>query len=181
MLGAWAILAAGCILQVERNGDSDRFISDGSVADASVAADAPETPDLADAPPPDADLSCFGLEAIPVVLGVHYFGSTVGGPNHFEGCQNSGGPEAYHRLELTEGQLPATLVVDTDLPGTLYDTVLKVWADSCDPVAGTELECNDDGQGDTVELPIFLPGTYYVVIDSHPGDGGDYELLVTLR
>jgi hypothetical protein len=138
--------------------------------------------DVADAGETDADVSCYGEAPIQIDLGVPYLGTTSDGTNNDATCNRTDGPEIYHRIDLTASQVPATLVVTTDLPGTTSDSVLRVWT-ACNLTMGTELVCFDsDNDGDTRDVPVTVPGAYYVVVDSHDGGGsGNYELLVRLQ
>lgn len=117
-----------------------------------------------------------GAVEVEIELGVSHTGTTVGGGAALEcNCNSCPGPEVVHRLVIEDA--PVTLTATTDLAGTGYDAIIYARR-ACDQ-PDTDLACNDDGQGDTITFEADVAGTYYIVIDSHEGESGNYELLVT--
>ncbi len=102
-------------------------------------------------------------------------GSTVGLADDDAGRCAGGGPDRFFAFEL---QRPARV----QITATGFDTVLYL-RDAC---AGRELGCNDDasppgGFGSHLDLSLE-PGPYVFALDAYAaGEGGDYELSVTVR
>lgn len=146
----------------------------GGGADGSAGGDAAAVED-GDA---SIQVAQCGVVEVEIAIGETHTGTTVGGGTELDcGCTDCGGAEVVHRLVLGDADVPVTLQATTDLGGTGYDAVLDVRR-ACDD-AGTELACNDDGDGDTVTFEANEAGVYYVIVDSHDGGSGSYELAVT--
>ena len=92
-----------------------------------------------------------------------------------QGCAGTGPEQAF---ELTLATASA-LQITTNFDETTIDTVVYLQS-TCGDV-GTELGCNDDGEAISAS-DLFLtrvePGTYVLVVDSHPGSNGDFKLQV---
>lgn len=142
--------------------------------DAAVEADAMEQSDVDAAPP---DTRCYGEAPIPIVLGQTYQGDTENeGFDNANGC-NAFGPEVYFALELDAADLPADVTFDA--LQTNYDLVLRVRQGICDDQVA-EFICEDPNEGDIETRTISVPGTYFVLIDSHTNNQtGQFELTVT--
>lgn len=117
-------------------------------------------------------------------LPIHVSGTTVGYANDYdEVCPYAGSraPDVVYRFT------PATpLTVDVLLCNgwTDFDTKLYIY-DSCPPVPGQPVACNDDactsaaGQGYVSALwnvPLTAGVTYYLVVDGYGDAAGAYEL-----
>jgi hypothetical protein len=114
-----------------------------------------------------------------ILLGATTTGTTVGGGTELGcNCNSCPGPEVVHRLLVEGDMVPVTIQATTDLAGTGYDAVLYVRR-ACDD-ATTELACDDAGEGDTLTFEATEAGIYYVIVDSHEGGSGNYELEVTV-
>lgn len=120
-----------------------------------------------------------GVVEVEIAIGETHTGTTVGGGAELgAGCTESAGAEVVHRLVLGDADVPVTLTATSDLDGTGYDAVLYVRR-ACDD-AETELGCDDAGSnGDTVTFDAAEAGVYYVIVDSHDGGSGSYELVVS--
>lgn len=120
---------------------------------------------------------CYDEIPTPIVVGATVVEDTTGGFDNAEGC-NAGGPEHYYELVLDPGDVPAT--VEIDLGAMAYDPVLRVRAADCDDMAA-EFICRDDGDAEFVSQLFTVPGSYFIIIDSHGfSNGGDYDLTVNV-
>jgi len=149
-------------------------VVDGSVADALVA-DAL----VADAVVADADQSCGpGAVVTSLELGVTVFGDTLtGGSMNLDAvCSTTGGPEHIYVVALPGA---GDYLASTNAPGTLYDDIIYVRLECSNPLS--EFLCSDAPPPDSREVffTVAEPTLAYVIIDSHGGSGGPYELTVT--
>lgn len=195
-----AVVCGGCFVDVdfgntrfscERDGtcpggytcvDGACVLAGAGGSDAGDGADAAPQSDGAAGDDQDATpvVAC-GVVEIEVALGDSMTGTTVGGGQELgASCIESAGAEVVHRLVVEGDAVPVTLQATTELPGTGYDAVLYVRR-ACD-VPDSELACSDSGVGggDTVTFTAEEAGVYYVVVDSHAGGSGSYELQLTV-
>jgi hypothetical protein len=198
VLALLALASSGCFVDLDFAGTRFRCAESGECPDgyqcvqdeclaASLPSDAGATADAANLDPPgdaggttsDATIAAT-CGAIDLQLGTSHLGNTIDSPAVDAGlCTDTSGPEVFHRLVLGEGDVPATVRVTTALGGTNYDAVLYARSD-CEQ-AETELACNDDGDGDTITFTAETAGSYYLIVDSHTGGAGNYEILATLE
>ena len=81
---------------------------------------------------------------------------------------------------MYEWTVPTEYVYTVSLCGSSYDTKLGIFLDECCTGAGTEYAYNDDFCGLQSEITmVFIPGTYYVVVDGFGSGCGDYVLNIT--
>ena len=103
-------------------------------------------------------------------------GSLIGVHDDVDGCFPLGGKDAVYRFS-TPGAL-ADLAVS--LAGSSFDTLLSVYAGSCEEAA---VGCNDDAVGATsrVDVPAVPAGDVFVVVEGYQGSEGDYTVEVSGR
>lgn len=107
--------------------------------------------------------------AVPSVV----FGNTIPQTDDFEGsCGGAGSPDAEFTFVA-----PADGTYTFDTHGSQLDTLLYVLDATCD---GSELGCNDDGDGHQSALSVTLLAgqSVTVVVDGHDASGGPFNLRV---
>lgn len=112
------------------------------------------------------------VDAIPVVEGVPYDGSTVGATGVDESsCGDNDTADVWHSFTPT-----TTGIFSISLCDSAFDTTLAVY-DEC---GGTELACNDDfcGLQSEVTVNLTVGNTYVIRVAGYNGETGSYTLLV---
>jgi hypothetical protein len=130
--------------------------------------------------------ACSGAFVLQPSKGIRTGYALARGPSAWEppaGCTSEfavGRPEAVFQLRLA-AKAP-TLVLSTELPETLVDTVIYVLP-ACGDVPATAVDqCNDDTVGSTSTLTLtnVEAGDYIVVVDTVEPPGGPVGLTVRL-
>jgi hypothetical protein len=101
------------------------------------------------------------------------FGNTIASTDDFSGsCGGAGAPDVEYLFTA-----PAAGTYTFDTQGSPLDTVLYVLDGEC---MGTELACNDDGDGSQSALGVDLAAgqTVTVVVDGNDDDGLPFEVRV---
>ena len=110
-------------------------------------------------------------QVLPSMVPLTVSGSTVGAANELQpGCVGAMGPEAT--LAFT-APVAKSYVFNT--LGSSYDTVLSVRAASCN---GVELACNDDFNGLSSQVTVFLNQNQSVVVVVDGFGPGNYMLTI---
>ncbi len=119
----------------------------------------------------DTENDAIVLAGIPILIS----GSTVGYSDDFdEACPYDGSrsPDVVYRL-VAKGNI----LVDIDLRDSSFDTKVYVYRENLTLVA-----CNDDYHTDhtsRLEGVVLVDRmTYYVVVDGHGGDAGEFQLSI---
>jgi len=107
-------------------------------------------------------------------------GTTVGLHSDFatETCQSNGsGPDVALSFELP---VPVTTITfDTVDPGTSFDTILSLRANTCAPASELTGGCNDDSAAttrSTVTMTNLAAGNYAMILDGYNAQSGTYVL-----
>ncbi len=101
------------------------------------------------------------------------FGNTIPQTDDFTGsCGGAGSPDAEFTFTA-----PADGTYTFDTHGSQLDSVLYVLDGTCD---GTELGCNDDGDGhqSALSLALLSGQSVTIVVDGHDATGGPFTLRV---
>ncbi len=132
--------------------------------------------------PPTNDLC---VDATALVCGDHYFGSTFWATSDdvepvCQGPPGGGGVEEGRGVWYSFVGDGDSITLSTDNPGTNFDTELALYRGSCDTL--TCIGGDDDGGSGFTSKIWFLSerdSTYYVYIDGHAINTGNFELSIS--